>query len=166
MATREYFVYGTDEAWYGPVDLPTMAQWVGQGRIVRNTPVTVPGSELVFRAENISALNFTGVTGGLPFGLDFDAVASPENVVRLETSHTAVEPEDTSNFVEGSAIGFACAVFVCVGWLVLPPVWIYHSVLNHNRFCRGLVAGFLCGIYFWYLLGTSFHWWLHGFPAM
>lgn len=57
-----YFVIGTDNQKYGPVDLAQLQQWVNEGRVLRNTMVVEESSGQQYAASAVAGLNFPVTT--------------------------------------------------------------------------------------------------------
>jgi TM2 domain-containing membrane protein YozV len=51
-----YFLIGADGNRYGPADIDTLVQWVGEGRIVASTLLIERGTEREVRADSITAV--------------------------------------------------------------------------------------------------------------
>jgi hypothetical protein len=122
-----YFVIGPNQELYGPADVPTLNQWITEGRLTPTTTLQEEQGGARFAASMITGLNF------------------PANYVRpgMGTPYAAVD--DGSQEMKTAWICWIVGIF-CFG-IILGPVGLFSAIKAKNKGNSQAVGGIiLCSI--------------------
>lgn len=72
-----YYVIGPDGSEFGPADIPTLNQWISEGRIERQTNLRSESSNDLIRAVALPALNFPVPVDPGPLSPQSQRLAAP-----------------------------------------------------------------------------------------
>lgn len=145
-----YFVLDAQGNQYGPVDVPTMNEWVRQGRIMPHTQILVESTGKVIEAQRVPGLNLDlapglGLNPGGPIRNDpnrpvgFPGVQSPYNMPPSSGAFGGVGDAMAGAKDFNSAIMAVGASFLCC--LTIAPLGIPLAALGIYFARRAQLAG-------------------------
>ncbi len=155
----QYSVQGTDGNTYGPVDLITLKQWAGEGRVLPNSKITDHLSNQTMLASQMTELGMS-----IPSNPYANTAPPPANFSSYpRTEGQAVKSEKTQLWTVIIWLGVAVVIslFTRVGGVITSGLTILDAVKaksnndKHGNLCLAIaIIGFLL-ILGWTMLKAS-----------
>ncbi|MBI1333821.1 MAG: hypothetical protein JST12_12860 [Armatimonadetes bacterium] len=126
----QYSVLGTDGNKYGPVDLPTLKQWVSEGRVYPTTQVTNHASNMTLTASQMPEL-------GLAAANAYGAVAPPAAFSQYPRGATmGGMPVQTRNYlgiiIIRVLLGVGLSLISSFGGLIFTGYALYYGIRAYS----------------------------------